>query len=180
MNDVLIAPFTNSTIRDWPVEHYTSLVGLLLGELDSDACIRLIGTAGQRLRACDIVRPYDSGRVRNECGRTAWPTLLAALGSARCVIGNNSGITHISGAYGTPTVCVFGGSHERREWRPRGKNIVVLTRAIGCSPCQLDHGDTSPYNKACLREIEPASVSTAALRIMSRAATSARAEEEGV
>ena len=180
MSDVLIAPFSNSSIRDWPVGHYTSLVGLLLDALGSDVRVRVIGAPGQRLGASDIVRPYQSWRVSNDCGRTPWPAVLAALRSARCVIGNNSGITHVSGSYGTPTVCVFGGSHERREWRPRGTNVVMLTRAIGCSPCQLDHGDTSPYNKACLRQIEPASVLDAALRIMRRrAATPAYAEGDG-
>lgn len=179
MTELLIAPFSNSAIRDWPTHHYTSLVGLLLDALGSDAHIRVIGAAGQRLRANDIIRPYDSGCVSNDCGRTTWPDLLAALRSATCVIGNNSGITHVSSLCGTPTVCVFGGSHYRREWRPRGGNVVLLTRAIGCSPCQLDHGDTSPYNKACLREIEPASVRDAALTIMSRAAATARVGGEG-
>ena len=180
MNDVLIAPLSNSAVRDWPMDHYTSLVGLLLDGLGTDVRVRVIGTAGQRLRACDIVRPYSSERVSNDCGRTAWPDLLAALGSARCVIGNNSGITHVSAACGTPTVCIFGGSHERREWRPRGSNVVLLSRAIGCSPCQLDHGDTSPYNKACLRQIAPASVFDAASRIMSRTAATARVEGEDI
>ena len=98
--------------------------------------------------------------------------------SARCVIGNNSGITHVSGFRGTPTVCVFGGSHERQEWRPRGSNIVLVSRAIGCSPCQLDHGDVSLYDKACLRQIEPASVLAAALTVIERAAAARRAGGE--
>jgi ADP-heptose:LPS heptosyltransferase len=180
MNDVLIAPFSNSAVRDWPVDHYATLVGALLGALDGDTRIRVIGTTGQRLRACDIVRPYSSERVVNDCGRTSWPALVAALRTARCVIGNNSGVAHLSGAHGTPTVCVFGGSHERIEWRPRGRHVILLTRAIGCSPCQLDHGDTSPYDKACLRQIEPASVLDAALRVMSRAATADGVEGERI
>lgn len=180
MSDVLLAPFSNSSIRDWPVEHYITLVGLLLDQLDREVRLAVIGTAGQRLRACDIVRRYDSRRVLNECGRTTWPAVVSALGSAKCVIGNNSGIAHVAGLFGTPTVCIFGGSHERIEWRPRGRNVVLLTRAIGCSPCQLDHGDNSPYNKACLREIEPASVLDAAVRIMNRAAAPASVEENRV
>lgn len=175
MSEVLVAPFTNSAIRDWPVGHYTRLVGLLVDGLGRDVRVRVIGTPGQRLRACEIVRPYDSERVSNDCGRIAWPALLSALRSAACVIGNNSGIGHLSGAFGTPTVSVFGGSHERLEWRPRGANVVLLTRAIGCSPCQLDHGDTSLYDKACLREIEPKTVFDAAVRVMSRAAAAGRA-----
>jgi ADP-heptose:LPS heptosyltransferase len=180
VNEVLIAPFTNSAIRDWPVEHYTALVGLLLDGLGDDIRVRIVGTPGQRLRACAIVRPYSNERASNDCGRLGWPALLTALRSASCVIGNNSGIGHLSGSFGTPTVSVFGGSHERREWRPRGDNVVLLTRAIGCSPCQLDHGDTSPYNKACLRQIEPVSVFEAAVRIMERAAAADRAGGEDV
>ena len=179
MTEVLVAPFSNSAVRDWPVAHYTSLVGLLLDGLGGDARVRVIGAPGQRLRACAIVRPYPSERVSNDCGRIAWPALLNRLGTALCVIGNNSGITHVSSSRGTPTVCVFGGSHERREWRPRGGNVVLLTRAIGCSPCQLDHGDTSPYNKACLRQIEPVAVFGAVLRAIDRARATARVEGEG-
>ena len=180
MAEVLIAPFTNSAIRDWPTGHFSDLIGMLLDELDGEVRVRVIGTAGQRLGACDIVRPHSSERVSNECGRLAWPALLSALSGATCVIGNNSGITHVAGSYGTPTVCVFGGSHERREWRPRGRNVVLVTRAIGCSPCQLDHGDTSPYNKACLRQIEPAAVLDAAKKVINRAAETAPVEGEEV
>jgi ADP-heptose:LPS heptosyltransferase len=180
MSDVLIAPFSNSAIRDWPSGHYSDLIGLLLARIDGGARIRVIGTTGQRLGACEIVRPYSSERVINDCGRIAWPVLLSAIGSARCVIGNNSGIAHVAGACGAPTVCVFGGSHERREWRPRGLNVVLVTRAIGCSPCQLDHGDTSPYNKACLRGIEPTAVLDAVLRMMERAVNTKRVEREDV
>lgn len=175
----MIAPFSNSAIRDWPVGHYAALVGLLLDELGGEARVRVIGAPGHRVRACDIVRAYSSARVSNDCGRIAWPDLLAALGSARCVIGNNSGITHLSGAYGSPTVCIFGGSHQRREWRPRGGSVVLLTRAIGCSPCQLDHGEASLYNKACLRQIDPRSVFDAAVAIM-RGAAATRPAPEGV
>lgn len=176
MSAVVIAPFSHSAIRDWPVGHYADLVALLLGELGDAARIRVVGTAGQRLRACEIVRRYPSDRVTNECGRTAWPDMVTALRAAKCVIGNNSGIAHIAGAFGTPTVCIFGGSHERIEWRPRGANVILLTRAIGCSPCQLDHGEASPYDKACLREIEPASVLDAAAKIMGRAAAAGAGE----
>lgn len=169
MSDVLIAPFTNSAIRDWPTGHFTRLVGLLLDRLGDGAAIRVIGTASQRLKACEIVRPFPSDRVSNECGRIAWPALSVMIRSAACVIANNSGIGHVAGLYGTPTVSIFGGSHRRIEWRPRGPNVVLLSRAIGCSPCQLDHGDTSPYDKACLRGIDPASVVDAAVEAMRRA-----------
>lgn len=161
MNDIIVAPFSNSAIRDWPASHFDELIGLLLEEPGVER-IRVIGTASQRLGACDIVRRHSPVHVINECGRLAWGDVLMLLSQAACVIGNNSGIAHVSGAAGTPTVCVFGGSHDRREWRPRGPRVIVVSRNVGCSPCQLDHGSVSPYGKACLKHIAPEEVRDAA------------------
>lgn len=169
MNDIIVAPFSNSAIRDWPAGHFSNLIALLLEGMTASARIRVVGAPGQRLGGCEIVRSHPADRVVNECGRLAWPAVLRMLQGAGCVIGNNSGIAHVSASFGTPTVCVFGGSHQRLEWRPRGANVVVLSRAIGCSPCHLDHGHLSPYAKACLYDISPSVVCDAALSVMARA-----------
>lgn len=172
---IIVAPFSNSEIRDWPAGHFATLIGLLLDRLPADELIHVVGTPNQRLGANEIVRPHPATRVVNQCGRLAWPAVVERLGTATCVIGNNSGVAHLSAHLGTPTVCVFGGSHNRAEWRARGANVVIVSRAIGCSPCQLDHGFSSPYAKACLREIEPETVAAAALTVMARGAAAERA-----
>ena len=161
MNPVIVAPFSNSDIRDWPVRHFADLVGLLIERDIAQGQIRVIGTRSQAPRAREIVRRFPATRVVNDCGRTTWADVVEMLKTAACVIGNNSGVAHLSGALGTPTVCIFGGSHQREEWRPLGPKVVIVTRQIGCSPCQLDHGQTSPFNKACLRLIKPADVADA-------------------
>jgi len=176
MSNVIVAPYSNSAIRDWPAGHFSELIGLLLEDAPGDTCIRVVGTANQRLGANDIVRPHPADRVTNECGRMEWGTVLRAISEARCVIGNNSGLAHVAGYLGRPTVCIFGGSHQRIEWRPRGKNVVVLSRAVGCSPCQLDHGSVSFYSKACLRDITAEEVHAAARLAMQQAAN--REDEE--
>jgi ADP-heptose:LPS heptosyltransferase len=168
VSDVLIAPFSNSDIRDWPLQRFTELVGLLLPRLPETMAIRIIGAPGQKLRANEVVRPYPAERVFNDCGRRPWGEVLVQLKAAACVIGNNSGIGHLGGRLGAPTVCVFGGSHPRHEWRPLGANVILVSRVIGCSPCQLDHTSGSPYRKACLREIEAQTVADAAMTIMAR------------
>jgi ADP-heptose:LPS heptosyltransferase len=179
MSDVIVAPFSNSAIRDWPAEHFADLIGLMLEDPDCPERIRVVGTANQRLGANDIVRAHPADRVSNDCGRLDWGGVLRAISEARCVVGNNSGLAHVAGYLGAPTVCVFGGSHQRSEWRPRGKNVVVLSRAIACSPCQLDHGHTSYYNKACLRDITADQVHAAARLVMQRAVQQ-RQEKQGV
>ena len=166
MSSVILAPFSNSDIRDWPLEHYAELAARLLPALPAQVVIRVTGTRNQRLRGHDVVRRLDPARVVNDCGRLSWAQLMDELRGAACVIGNNSGIAHLSGRFGAPTVCVFGGSHQRLEWRPRGGRVVVLSRVIACSPCGLDHGVSCTYEKACLRQIEPAEVADAVLALI--------------
>jgi ADP-heptose:LPS heptosyltransferase len=174
MSDIIIAPFSNSAIRDWPAQHFAELIGLLLEDKALIGRIRVVGAPGQRLGACEIVRFHPADRVVNECGRLAWPAVLETLRTAACVIGNNSGLPHVAASFGVPTVCIFGGSHQRTEWRPRGRHVVVVSRSIGCSPCQLDHQQASPYNKACLRDIGPAVVRDVAQMVIARATAAAR------
>jgi ADP-heptose:LPS heptosyltransferase len=171
MSAIVIAPYSNSAIRDWPAGHFSALIGLLLaGWNDGAGLIRVIGTAGQRLRTNAIVRSHSSNRVRNDCGRLPWPDVIKELRQATCVIGNNSGIAHLAGSFGVPTVCIFGGSHQRLEWRPLGFNVTLLSRSIGCSPCHLDHGAKCGNGLACLTEISPEEVAGASLAAIARAA----------
>ncbi len=168
MSDILLAPFSNSAIRDWPPGHFSALAGLLVPLLRDGEAVRVVGTANQRLRGAELVRPHPAAKVVNECGRHAWPQLVALIARARCIVSNNSGLGHLGGQLGRPTVCVFGGSHQRHEWRPLGASVVLVSRAIGCSPCQLDHGSASPYGKACLRGIAPETVAAAVERAIAR------------
>ncbi|MCK4417065.1 MAG: glycosyltransferase family 9 protein [Candidatus Latescibacteria bacterium] len=62
-------------------------------------------------------------------------TKLAALfQKCRVFVGNDSGITHIASAVGTPTVAVFGPS-DPRIWAPQGKHTAVVKSSFPCSPC---------------------------------------------
>ena len=168
MSDVVLAPFSNSHIRDWPPGHFAELIRLLVAAPRPAGRILVLGVASQKLRANDIVRAFDPSEVVNTCGALSWADLQEVLKDAGCVVGNNSGVAHLAGAYGTPTVCVFGGSHSRLEWRPKGAAMVVVSRAIACSPCHLDHDGGCPYDKACLREVEPSVVAEAVLDALAR------------
>jgi ADP-heptose:LPS heptosyltransferase len=161
VNRILIAPFSNSGIRDWPGTRYSELIGLLLARLPQSPIICVTGTASHRLRANEIVRAHPADRVRNLAGRQSWGELVALLKQADAAVVNNSGIAHLAGHFDVPTVSIFAGTHQRREWRALGGSVMLVTRAIGCSPCQLDHGQTSPYDKACLRQITAEEVADA-------------------
>lgn len=165
MSEILIAPLSHNPLRDWPSGHYADLIRLLLEGLAGDVRISLAGSPNQRLILNEIVRPFAADQVVNMCG-LAWQDVVSRIRGSLCVIGNNSGIAHLAGYFGVPTVCIFGGSHQRTEWAPIRPNVVVLSREIGCSPCQFHKVEDCRYDVACLREIEPAAVYEAVIAAM--------------
>lgn len=167
MSHIVIAPFSNSDIRDWPAAHFKALIGRLVAERDET--IRVVGSPGQAIRAREIVRPFDARRVVNDCGRTPWSKTLGLIRSAACVVGNNSGIAHLAAFEGVPTICVFSGSHQRLEWRPIGERVITLSRAIACSPCHFHYAAHCPFGLACLDQITPDTVFDAVSRLIGRA-----------
>ncbi len=53
------------------------------------------------------------------------PEIAAALRGCALYIGNDSGISHMAAAVGTPTIVIFGPSNPH-IWRPLGRQVIVL------------------------------------------------------
>jgi len=60
--------------------------------------------------------------------------LAALLKQCSLYVGNDSGITHLAAAVGTPVVALFGPT-DPKVWGPRGKNVSILYGKTLCSPC---------------------------------------------
>jgi ADP-heptose:LPS heptosyltransferase len=173
MSEIVIAPLSHNPVRDWPAAHYRALIGLLLDQAADDNSVMLVGTRNQRLVLNEIARPFAATRVANACGLD-WNMVVARIRTAACVIGNNSGVTHLAGLFGVPAICIFGGSHQRTEWGPLSPSTTVLSRVIGCSPCQLHEISHCPYDIACLREITPEQVAAEVMTALDPAARGMR------
>lgn len=61
----------------------------------------------------------DAVRIENLYELACW------LASARVYVGNDSGITHLAAAVGTPVVAIFG-TTDPALWAPRGKRVRVV------------------------------------------------------
>ena len=167
MSHIVIAPFSNSDIRDWPAGHYGALIGLLLAAWDG--AIHIVGAPNQSIRAREIVRLFDPTRVINHVGRAPWQDTMHLIRSASCVIGNNSGVAHVAAFEDVPTICLFSGAHQRWEWRPIGERVVTVSRAIACAPCYLHHAAHCPNGLACLDQIAPQTVLETILNCIGKA-----------
>ena len=152
---VVISPFANERVRQWPASHFRDLVGLISREHGLPAVI--VGTRGQRALANEIVRGFSSERVANACGSMSWAGLVEAVDAAPYVVANNSGVAHLAAGRGLWTLCVFSASHAFNEWMPRGPNVVTVMRALACSPCSLGR-ERCPNGVACMTDLAPAEV----------------------
>jgi ADP-heptose:LPS heptosyltransferase len=103
----VIHPFSGSTRKNWPLTRFQHLAGTLSARLPVAWC------AGPE----EVLE----GAVRFEDLRE----LACWLAAARLYVGNDSGITHLAAAVGTPVVALFGAS-DPRVWAPRGERVRVV------------------------------------------------------
>jgi ADP-heptose:LPS heptosyltransferase len=150
---IIVAPFANERIREWPPEHFRGLTSLIL-QTDAAAKVAVVGTRQQRTRANDIIREFPATRVINTCGDLSWSDLLGAIDEAPYVVANNSGVAHLAAERKKWTLCLFAGSHSYVEWAPRGPRVVVCMLDVACSPCGIG-GEKCPNNAICMVGMTP-------------------------
>jgi ADP-heptose:LPS heptosyltransferase len=103
----VIHPFSGSPKKNWPLERFRGLAARLERVMPVRWCA---GPEDPPLdHAVRIANLYDLG---------LW------LAKARLYIGNDSGISHLAAAAGTPVLALFGPT-DPAVWAPRGPNVRV-------------------------------------------------------
>jgi heptosyltransferase-3 len=106
----VIHPFSASPKKCWPLERYRSLARLLEPHMPVRWCAGPEDALPDALRIDDLY------------------SLACWLATARVYIGNDSGITHLAAAVGTPVVALFGPT-DPRIWAPRGPHVRVIAKS---------------------------------------------------
>jgi ADP-heptose:LPS heptosyltransferase len=105
---VAIHPFSGSAKKNWPLERFRDLARRL------DLPVRWCAGPEEPLD--------DAQRFDNLYALACW------LRSARLYIGNDSGITHLAAAVGTPVLALFGPT-DPAIWAPRGEHVSIVATA---------------------------------------------------
>src|SRR5579864_4809532 len=103
----VIHPFSGGFKKCWPLERYRELASRL--SMPVRWCVGPEETLEDAVRIDDL---YE---------------LAGWLATARVYIGNDSGITHLAAAVGTPVVALFGPT-DPRIWSPRGRDVSVIAK----------------------------------------------------
>ena len=139
--------------KQWPLDRWLHLVQGLLPA----AHLFELGTAPAFASA-------DLGpRYRCLAGRTSLLEFAAAVRGADLFIGPVSSGLHLAAAFEIPSLAIFGGyEHPDGIGYPR---VTPFYSAVPCAPCWLDSG--CPHALRCLHGIDPDTVRTAAVRLLS-------------
>jgi heptosyltransferase III len=109
-NFAVIHPFSGSARKNWPLEKFRALAA----RLERVMPVRWCSGAGDPPLA-------DAVRIDDLYELACW------LARARLYIGNDSGITHLAAAVGTPVLAIFGPT-DPAVWGPRGDNVRIALR----------------------------------------------------
>ena len=120
LNFILILPGSGSRRKNWPVENFIELAKRLARLITP---IVVLGPAEMEMKG--VFREQGIATLADiELGE------LAGLASrARAFVGNDSGVTHLAAATGTPGVAIFGPTDPWR-WRPLGTVRVIYREPI--------------------------------------------------
>jgi heptosyltransferase III len=113
--DIIIHPGSGGVEKNWPLENFIVLANSLKA-------------SGRRVTWS--LGPAERERMTTDLsGDTLSPDSLSELApqlaAAQLYISNDSGITHLAAALGTPTLALFGPTNSN-VWAPKGKHVIVL------------------------------------------------------
>ena len=147
--------------KRWPAGHYAALA------LTLDLPVLLLGSAKEAALCDDIAAPVNAakpGQCLNLAGKTSLANAFAAIGAARAVVSNDSGLMHVAAALGVPQVAIFGSSSPvhtpplsaaaRVFWL---KNDATYQPPLDCAPC-FERECPLPKDQGhmrCLLDVKP-------------------------
>jgi heptosyltransferase-2 len=163
-----VASFAHAAKR-WDLGRFAAVFDAL--DVRHGLPVVLLGSAGERSVNGEAADLAKKALVLDLSGATSLPEALGVLAEARLFLGNDSGLAHLAGAAGTPSVVVFGSTDPEatRPWDgPRGDKrpvrLAVVRRRTLCAPCRFA---VCPIDHACMEGVAPEDVLEAVDAVLS-------------
>lgn len=120
--------------RRWPALRFAAVADALA---DAGYTVVLTGSPQEQALGALIASAMQT-RCVNLVGLTGlWP-LGALIAGARCLISNDTGVSHIAAALAVPSLIVSSGGDAQR-WAPANRQLHrVLSKPAPCRPCAHD------------------------------------------
>jgi heptosyltransferase-2 len=146
--------------KRWPISAWRELMKRFLSE---GWRVVVVGGPDDLELATDLPRDRD---LLDLTGKLAVTQTAALLERADLFIGADSAPAHLAACARTPSVVLFSGTNEARQWRPWSRRSLVLRERVRCRPC---HRKTCPLaGHPCMSGIAPLRVHQVAKRWWAR------------
>ena len=147
---LMLAPGSGAREKNWPVLSFIAVAEWWRKQGKGEPLIILGPVEEERAGFEPLLRQYQAAR------NLTLAELVALMVRGALFLGNDSGVTHLAAALGIPTLALFGPSNVKK-WRPQGKHVRIINRALECSPCAVAVMKRCGH-RSCLSAIEPAEV----------------------
>lgn len=164
-----------SLARRWGVEKFGAVARSLA---ESGYRVVVVGGPDEAALASTVAAAAGPDAI-NLAGKTSLRVLGAVLQRCDAYLGNDSGVTHIAAAVGTPVAAVFGPTNHQAwgPWTGGAGRAVVLRAHLPCSPCMYrGHALGTPEGcprRTCLQLVTPEQVTAAVLALLQESPGSA-------
>ena len=129
------------------------------------ACpILLFGSDGDRA-STEAVQSAAETPLVDIAGRTNLSDAIALIARCDLFITNDSGLMHVAGALGVPTVAIFGSTNPKTTY-PLGERISLIRKPVDCSPCLKQE---CPTDFRCMNLVTVDEVVDESLRLLAGA-----------
>lgn len=137
--------------KQWPEHYFTAIAD---HAIRAGMQVWIFGSPADRLTGKCIrdAITEDQEMCRDLTGETTLLDAIDLLSDCRLVVANDSGLMHIAGAVGRPTIVLYG-STSPTFTPPLGEDAEILSENLSCSPC---FKRTCPLgHKNCLNGLSP-------------------------
>jgi glycosyltransferase involved in cell wall biosynthesis/ADP-heptose:LPS heptosyltransferase len=169
-----IAPGTGNPIKSWGRSNFAEFMEQM--SIHRDCRFVLIGSPRDRDDASFIAGHVGADKCVNLAGTLAIDDVGPVLAGLDLFVGNDTGTTHMAGALGVPTICLFSGQSHVRSWMAMGDNVVTLKADVPCSPCYLVQVEKCTQQHRCM-DIAPGRVVSEALGLLDSLRPSIQSKE---
>ena len=122
---------TYGPAKRWYPERFANVADRLIERFS--ASVLLFGSPGDHDIAQKVQESARSSLI-NLTGETTLREAISLIARCRLFVTNDSGLMHVAGALGVPTVAIFGSTNPLTT-SPVGRKSVVITKNAPCSPC---------------------------------------------
>lgn len=142
------------SLREWPVESFIRLSGLIL--IEKNHYIVIIGTRGAREKSNYILKNINNPRCISMVDQTELDELMELFVVSNALISNDCGLAHLAMLAPINKFIIFG-PESPHVFGPVTENSHVIYSDWPCSPCLsvFNNRNSSCSNNQCLKSIKP-------------------------